>query len=115
MSKIVFQPIFFKMAHKDISQCRFVKSGFISKLVIKSEASNSQTSLVNEKESFIVYSLFLSGLSNWSQNLASLLVGNPIADKFGRNDQPSSSALWILASPYRTSGLEPDGYMEISS
>ena len=49
-----------------------VKSDFISKLTIKSEASNSKTSLANEKESFIVYSLFVSGLSNWSQNLASL-------------------------------------------
>ena len=49
-----------------------VKSDFISKLAIKSEASNSKTSLANEKESFIVYSLFVSGLSNWSQNLASL-------------------------------------------
>ena len=49
-----------------------MKSNFISKLAIKSETPNSEISLANEKESFIVYSLFLSGLSNWSQNLASL-------------------------------------------
>ena len=50
----------------------FVKSDFISKLAITSEASNSKTSLANQKESFIVYSLFVSGLSNWSQNVAGL-------------------------------------------
>ena len=49
-----------------------MKSNFISKLAIKSETPNSEISLANEKESFIVYSLFVSGLSNWSQNLASL-------------------------------------------
>ena len=37
----------------------------------KREASNSKTSLANEKESFVLHSLFVSGLSNWSQNLAS--------------------------------------------
>ena len=50
-----------------------VKSDFISKLAIKSEALNSKTSLANEKESLIVYSLFVSGLSNWSQNLVTNL------------------------------------------
>ena len=49
-----------------------VKSEFIAKLAIKSEASNSKTSSANEKQSFIVYSLFVSGLNYWSQNLASL-------------------------------------------
>ena len=49
-----------------------VKSDFIEKLAIKSEASNSKTSLANKKDFFIVHSLFVSGLSNWSQNLASL-------------------------------------------
>ena len=49
-----------------------VESDFISKLAIKSEETNSKTSLANEKQSFIVYSLFVSELSNWSQNLASL-------------------------------------------
>ena len=49
-----------------------MKSDFTSKLAIKSEALNSETSLANEKESFIVYSVSVSGLSNWSQNLASL-------------------------------------------
>ena len=88
-----------------------MKSDFILKLTIKSEASNSKISLGNEKESFIVYSLFVNGFSNWSQNVASLWVGVPIADKIGRNDGiPSSSALWILASPYRTPGLESDRY-----
>ena len=72
-----------------------VKSDYISKLVIKSEALNCKTSLANEKESFLVYLLFVSGLSNWSQNSASLQVGVPIADKI------------VLASPYRTSALEP--------
>ena len=48
-----------------------MKSDFISKLAIKSEESNSKT-LANEKEFFNVYSLFVSGLSNWSQNLAIL-------------------------------------------
>ena len=42
---------------------------------MESEVSNSKTSLANEKETFIVYSLFVSGLHNWSQNLASLKVG----------------------------------------
>ena len=42
-----------------------VKKDFISKLTIKSEASNSQTSLGNEKESVVVYSLFVKSLSNW--------------------------------------------------
>ena len=69
--------------------------------------------LPNEKESFIVYSLFVSGLSNWSQNLASLLVVLPIADKIRQNDAiPSSSALWILAGPCEALGLEPDRYKE---
>ena len=69
-------------------------------LAIKSEALNSKTSLANEKESFILYSLFVSGLSNWSQNLASLLVGVPIADKIGLNDGiPSFRALCTLESP----------------
>ena len=68
-----------------------VKGDFISKLAIKSEASNSKTSLVNEKESFIVYSLLASGLSNWSQNLAGLQVVVPIADKIGQNDGIQSS------------------------
>ena len=35
-----------------------VKSDFISKLAIKSEASNSKASLAIEKESFTVYSYF---------------------------------------------------------
>lgn len=47
-----------------------MESDFISKLAIKSEASNSQTTFANEKESFIVYSLLVRGLSSWSQNLA---------------------------------------------
>ena len=44
----------------------------ISKLAVKSEASISKTFWANETESFIVYSLFVSGLSNWSQNVVSL-------------------------------------------
>ena len=33
-----------------------------------------------------------------------------MAERIGRKDGvPSSKALWILASPYRTPGLEPDG------
>ena len=69
--------------------------------------------LPNEKESFIVYSLFVTGLSNWSQSLASLLVVLPIADKIRQNDAiPSSSALWILAGPCEALGLEPDRYKE---
>ena len=47
-------------------------SEFILKLAIKSEALNYKSYLATEKESFIVYSMFVSGLSNWSQNLASL-------------------------------------------
>ena len=85
-----------------------VKSDFISKLVIKSEASNSKTS-VNKKEFFTVYTLFVSGLSNWSQNLATLYLGVSIADKIGQNDGiPASNTLWILARLYRTPDLEPD-------
>ena len=88
-----------------------MKSDFISKVAIKSEASNYKTSLANEKESFIVYLLFVSGLSNWSQNLASLYVGVPIADKIWRNDgSPSSNALWVVASSYKTPGLKRDEY-----
>ena len=49
-----------------------LKSDFISKIATKSEESNSKISFPNEKESFTVYSLLVSGLSNWSQNLASL-------------------------------------------
>ena len=49
-----------------------LKSDFISKIAIKIEASNYKTSLVHKKESFIVYSLFISGLSSWSQILACL-------------------------------------------
>ena len=60
-----------------------VKSVFISKLAMKSEVSNSKTFLANEKEPFIVYSLFVSGLLNWSQNLASLKVGVLLLIKFG--------------------------------
>ena len=60
-----------------------MKIDFISKLAIKSEAWNSESSFSNEKESFIVYSLFVNGLSNWSQNLASLQVRVPIAAKIG--------------------------------
>ena len=48
------------------------------------------------KESFIVYSLLVSGLSNCSQNLASLLVGVPIADKIGQNDGIPSSVHWSI-------------------
>ena len=89
-----------------------VKSDFISKHAMKSEASNFKTSLANEKKSFIVYSLLISDFSNWSQSLCSLYVGVPTVDKIGQNDGvPSSSALWILASPYRTRGfVEPDRY-----
>ena len=47
-------------------------SEFILKLAVKSEALNSETSLANEKESFIVYSVLVSGLRNWSQNLGNL-------------------------------------------
>ena len=47
-------------------------SEFILKLAVKSEALNSETSLANEKESFIVYSMLVSGLRNWSQNLGNL-------------------------------------------
>ena len=50
---------------------------------MKSEVSNSKTFLANEKEPFIVYSLFVSGLLNWSQNLASLKVGVLLRIKFG--------------------------------
>ena len=93
-----------------------VKSDLLSKVAIKSEASNSKTSLANEKESLIVCSLFGSGLSYWSQNFASVSVGVPVADKAGQNDDiPSSNVLWILASQYRTPGLEPDGYKSIFS
>ena len=43
------------------------------------------------KESFIVYSLFVSTLTNWSQNLASLQVRVHIADKIGQSDGIQSS------------------------
>ena len=36
-------------------------SDFTTKLTIECEASNSETSLANEKEAFIVYSFFVSG------------------------------------------------------
>ena len=75
-----------------------MKSDFISKLAIKSEASNSKTSSTNKRESFILY-LFVSGLNNWSQILSSLYLGVPIKDKIGQNNGiPSSNVLWILNS-----------------
>ena len=78
--------------------------------------SNYKTTLANEKESFFLYSLFVSGLNNWSQSLASLLVGAPFADKIGQNNViPSFNASWILASAYRTPGLEPEGYKSVFS
>ena len=49
-----------------------MNSDFISKVAIKREASFSKIPLANEKESLIIYPLFARGLSNWSQNLASL-------------------------------------------
>ena len=45
-----------------------VNSGLISKLGITRLGSNYSTSLVNENEYFIVYSLLVIGLSNLSQN-----------------------------------------------
>ena len=53
----------------------------------------------------------VNSLSNWSQNLTSSYVSVPITDKVERNnDIPSANALRMLASPYKTPGLEPDGY-----
>ena len=93
-----------------------MKSDFISKLAIKSEVSNSKTSLANEKESSIVYLLFVSGFKNWSRNLASLQLGVPISNKIGRNDGiRSSSTLWTLKSQCRTPGLEPGAYKSFFS
>ena len=52
----------------------------------------------------------LGGLSSWSQNLASLQVSVPIADKVGqKHGTPSSNTLWIMTGSYRAAGLEPDG------
>ena len=88
-----------------------MKSGFISKLVIKSEASNFKVSLANEKESFVVYPLLVRGLSKWSQNLAILYIDVPIVDKIEGNDGIAScNTLWILTNPYITPRLEPDGH-----
>ena len=56
----------------NVSVCGTLMSEFILKLAVKSEALNSETSLANEKESFIVYSMLVSGLRNWSQNLGNL-------------------------------------------
>ena len=71
-----------------------VKSDLISKLPIKSEVSKSQTYFTNEKESFLGYTLFVSGLNKWSQNGASLYLGVPITDKIGQNDGvPSSNSV----------------------
>ena len=51
---------------------------------------------------------------NLSQNLTSLKVGVPIADKIGRNyGILSSNVLWILASPHRTPVLEPGLLLDI--
>ena len=49
-----------------------VKSDFKSKLAKARLGSNSSTSLANENESFIVYSLTIICLSNLSQNFANL-------------------------------------------
>ena len=39
-----------------------------------------------------------------------------MADRIGQKDGvPSSNVLWILASPYRTPDLEPDGYKSFFS
>ena len=60
--------------------------------------------------------MLVRGFSRWSQNIARLEVGVPIADRIGRKDvSPSSNAWWILARPYRTSYLEPDGYKSFLS
>lgn len=73
---------------------------FLSKLAIKRESSNSKTTFANEKESFIIYSLLVRGLSSWSHSLARLQGDFPIADRTDqKNDIQSSNALWILASP----------------
>ena len=60
--------------------------------------------------------MLVRGFSSWSQNLARLWVGVPIGDRIGRkNGVPFFNALWILASPYRTSHLEPNGYKSFFS
>ena len=97
-------------------RCMLVNFDVISKLAIKYEVPKSKNSLVKEKESFIVSSLLLRVFSSWSQNLAKLQVGVPIADRIEQKDGvPSSNALWILANPYRTPGLKPDRYKSLLS
>ena len=77
-----------------------LKSDFTSKLVlIIILGSNSSTSLANENEYFIVYSLAVIDFSNLSQNFANFYLGVSIANKIGwKVGIPSSKALWILPS-----------------
>ena len=61
-----------------------LKSDFTSKLVlIIILGSNSSTSLANENEYFIVYSLAVIDFSNLSQNFANFYLGVSIANKIG--------------------------------
>ena len=73
--------------------------------------------LSQKKKKPLLYNhCLVMGFSSWSQNLARLYVGVPIADRIRQKDGvPSSNALWILASLYRTPGLEPDGYKSFFS
>ena len=87
-----------------------MKSDFISKLALKSEASNSKTSFCKQERILDCMLLIVRSLNSWGQNLASLQVDVSIIDKIGRKDGiPSSNALWILTNPHTTPGLESDG------
>ena len=71
-----------------------VKIDFTLNLAIARLGSNFSTSLTNENESFVIYSVVVIGLSTYHRTL--LLVDLPTADKIGlKLGSPSSRALQI--------------------
>ena len=67
---------------------------FTLNLAITRLGSNFSTSLTNENESFVIYSVVVIGLSTYHRTL--LLVDLPTADKIGlKVGSPSSRALQI--------------------
>ena len=87
-----------------------VKSDSISKLAITSFKSKLWSFSAKVKESLIVYSLVVRGSTIGTNNLASLYVGVPMADKIGLQDgRPSLTILWTLAKLYIIPSLETEG------
>ena len=89
-----------------------MKIDFISKTAIKQKASKSKTFLAKEKRVLYCIIIAWQGVSVVGRKIvATLQLEISIVDRIGQRDRiPSSNALWILLSPYRIPGLEPDGY-----